>query len=427
MFCFSKESVTQEQVFCIYIFLKKFTNNNKVARVFVGFTMYTQTRLACYRLLSEVSHSTKGVVLLMCDGSAAKRVMDEAQKLNMVQGNFVWLWIDTSASITARNDSKLSIFYPPAAPYEEGSRGKDRRIRESSGDDRAATHQDHISYILKYLVGDRFVMNNSTTNSSFAESDKNNSGMFFSTSKGSSFNSTLLDNNTSDTIMVNVNNVTENNSNFSESIYKSIEVNSNISSSSKENAQVRGAGGEITLNTSLKIASSSLKPSISRKAHKNTSSLDEYIWIPNKRIFWNGESLPKNNFLDLVQNLQLPLNVMESANMSVFMERLVSTTSNNNSDNRLNKRKKVTRAVKTKVNESEQVGVPPLPVGVLGIRALPLRFDRHLVRSAVRLLVEAVRRTLYRKCHQDHRNYSSLSCWDSSPKWQKNFSHQLVR
>lgn len=366
----------------------------------------------------------------MCDGSAAKRVMDEAQKLNMVQGNFVWLWIDTSASITAKNDSKLSIFYPPAAPYEEGSRSKDRRIRESNGDDRGATHQDHISYILKYLVGDRIVMNNSTTNSSFADSGKNNSGMFFSTSKGSSFNSTLLDNNTSDTLMVNVNNVTENNSNFSENIYKNIEVNSNVSSSSKENAQDRGVGEENTLNKSLKLVSSSLKPSISSNAHKNSSSLDEYIWVSNKRIFWNGESLPKNNFLDLVQNLQIPLNVMESANMSVFIERLVSTSSNNNSDNRLNKRKKVTRAVKTKVNESsarEQTGVPPLPVGVLGIRALPLRFDRHLVRSAVRLLVEAVRRTLYRKCHQDYRNYSSLTCWDSSSAWQKNFSHQLVR
>lgn len=392
--------------------------------------MYTRNRLSGYRLLSEVSHSTKGVVLLMCDGSAAKRVMDEAQKLNMVQGNFVWLWIDTSASITAKNDSKLSIFYPPAAPYEEGSRGKDRRIRESSGDDRA-THQDHISYILKYLVGDRFVKNNSTTNSSFADSVKNNSGMFFSTSKGSSFNSTLLDNNTSDTMMVNVNSVTENNSNFSENIYKNIEDNNNISSSSKANSQVRETGGENTLNKSLKIVTSSLEASISHSTRKNnTSSLDEYIWIPSKRIFWNGESLPKNNFLDLVQNLQLPLNVMESANMSVFIERLVSTKSNNNSDNRLNKRKKVTRAVKTKANENsarEQKGVPPLPVGVLGIRALPLRFDRHLVRSAVRLLVEAVRRTLYRKCHQDLRNYSSLSCWDSSPEWQTNFSQQLVR
>ncbi|XP_046681867.1 uncharacterized protein LOC124368637 [Homalodisca vitripennis] len=87
-------------------------------------------RHAIFRLLSDVSHSTKGVVLLMMDGHTTKRVMDEAQKLNMVLGNFVWLWIDTTATISAHNDSKLSIFYP-----EDTSRSKDRRARESGDND----------------------------------------------------------------------------------------------------------------------------------------------------------------------------------------------------------------------------------------------------------------------------------------------------
>lgn len=48
------------------------------------------------RRLAEISRLTRGVVVLICDVNYAKLVMDEAKRLNMLEGNFFWLWIDAS-------------------------------------------------------------------------------------------------------------------------------------------------------------------------------------------------------------------------------------------------------------------------------------------------------------------------------------------
>ncbi|XP_055707246.1 uncharacterized protein LOC129804189 isoform X3 [Phlebotomus papatasi] len=51
-----------------------------------------------FRQLAQVSKSTRGVVLLLCDLLAARKVMAEAQRLNMVGGHFIWLWADPSST-----------------------------------------------------------------------------------------------------------------------------------------------------------------------------------------------------------------------------------------------------------------------------------------------------------------------------------------
>ncbi|XP_055687535.1 uncharacterized protein LOC129792482 isoform X2 [Lutzomyia longipalpis] len=66
-----------------------------------------------FRQLAQVSKSTRGVVLLLCDLLAARRVMAEAQRLNMVGGHFIWLWADPSSStefydVTQPADVELS-------------------------------------------------------------------------------------------------------------------------------------------------------------------------------------------------------------------------------------------------------------------------------------------------------------------------------
>ncbi len=61
----------------------------------------------CFRLLSDVSKSTKGVIVLICEGVDAKRVIEESKKLNMVNGDFVWLWIDTGAMLL--NDKSIKL------------------------------------------------------------------------------------------------------------------------------------------------------------------------------------------------------------------------------------------------------------------------------------------------------------------------------
>lgn len=49
------------------------------------------------RRLAEVSRLTRGVVVLICDIHYAKLVMDEAKRLNMLEGHFFWIWIDASS------------------------------------------------------------------------------------------------------------------------------------------------------------------------------------------------------------------------------------------------------------------------------------------------------------------------------------------
>jgi ribosomal protein L21 len=50
------------------------------------------------RQLAKISRSTRGVVLLLCDLNAARRVMSEAQRLKMTGGHFIWIWADTSST-----------------------------------------------------------------------------------------------------------------------------------------------------------------------------------------------------------------------------------------------------------------------------------------------------------------------------------------
>lgn len=45
--------------------------------------------------------------MLICEGGDAKRVIQESKKLNMVNGDFVWLWIDTGAMLI--NDRSLKL------------------------------------------------------------------------------------------------------------------------------------------------------------------------------------------------------------------------------------------------------------------------------------------------------------------------------
>lgn len=48
--------------------------------------------------LAQISRSTRGVVLLLCNIDVARKVMHEAQRLNMIGGHFIWIWADTSST-----------------------------------------------------------------------------------------------------------------------------------------------------------------------------------------------------------------------------------------------------------------------------------------------------------------------------------------
>lgn len=66
----------------------------------------------------------------MCDRPSAGRVLDEARRLNMVDGHFVWLWIDTVPSNYTEGNSGL----PPTDRPPENTRRDKRNIFEGSLD-----------------------------------------------------------------------------------------------------------------------------------------------------------------------------------------------------------------------------------------------------------------------------------------------------
>ncbi|KAJ6626109.1 hypothetical protein Bhyg_17276, partial [Pseudolycoriella hygida] len=51
-----------------------------------------------FRQLAQISRSTRGVVLLLCNIDVARKVMHEAKRLNMIGGHFIWIWADTSST-----------------------------------------------------------------------------------------------------------------------------------------------------------------------------------------------------------------------------------------------------------------------------------------------------------------------------------------
>ncbi|XP_023311526.1 uncharacterized protein LOC111692060 [Anoplophora glabripennis] len=99
-----------------------------------------------FRKLADISRSTRGVVTLMSDRSSAIRILDDAKRLNMMDGHFVWLWIDTAATINLKNvtDDERDLRDKP-----------EERVRRSSSLGQSDISDMHINYLLK---NDQFLL-----------------------------------------------------------------------------------------------------------------------------------------------------------------------------------------------------------------------------------------------------------------------------
>lgn len=72
----------------------------------------------------------------MCDRPSAGRVLDEAKRLNMMDGHFVWLWIDTVPNNTI-NGGVTSSFPPTDRPSFDY-----RRDKRNASDDGAEEDEE---------------------------------------------------------------------------------------------------------------------------------------------------------------------------------------------------------------------------------------------------------------------------------------------
>ncbi|RZC39596.1 ANF receptor domain containing protein [Asbolus verrucosus] len=95
------------------------------------------------RKLADISRSTRGVVVLLSDRPAAVRILEDAKRLNMMDGHFVWLWVDTAANISISDDG---------ADKDKPSEDRYRRSVVKSD-----ISDMHVNYLLK---NDQFLLFN---------------------------------------------------------------------------------------------------------------------------------------------------------------------------------------------------------------------------------------------------------------------------
>ena len=85
------------------------------------------------------------MVVLLSDRPSAVRILDDARRLNMMDGHFVWLWVDTAANISVSEDVNIS---------EKDRLPEDRYKRSVVKSD---ISDMHVNYLLK---NDQFLLFN---------------------------------------------------------------------------------------------------------------------------------------------------------------------------------------------------------------------------------------------------------------------------
>ncbi|XP_068898087.1 uncharacterized protein [Tenebrio molitor] len=101
-----------------------------------------------FRKLADISRSTRGVVVLLSDRPAAVRILEDAKRLNMMDGHFVWLWVDTAANISISDDAAAAAADKDKPPNEDRYK---RSVVKSDISDM------HVNYLLK---NDQFLLFN---------------------------------------------------------------------------------------------------------------------------------------------------------------------------------------------------------------------------------------------------------------------------
>lgn len=111
-----------------------------------GLMLFQNLFIFC-RKLADVSRSTRGVVALLSDRPSAVRILEDAKRLNMMDGHFVWLWVDTAANISINDAvSATTAATPPPEP-------NDRYKRSVNSDTISDMH-------VNYLLNDQFLLFN---------------------------------------------------------------------------------------------------------------------------------------------------------------------------------------------------------------------------------------------------------------------------
>uniref|UniRef100_A0A182TBW9 Receptor ligand binding region domain-containing protein n=1 Tax=Anopheles maculatus TaxID=74869 RepID=A0A182TBW9_9DIPT len=99
-----------------------------------------------YKKLAYISRSTKGVVLVLCNLKVARLIMAEAQRMKMLNGHFVWLWMDTTSATEFYDSGQPS--YESKQPLDVGVGGRSE-LETDFYDTFDMRHQSHLADLVE--------------------------------------------------------------------------------------------------------------------------------------------------------------------------------------------------------------------------------------------------------------------------------------
>lgn len=103
------------------------------------------------RKLADISRSTRGVVILFCEQKCAIRILEDAKRLNMMDGHFVWLWVDTAETTGQRFNSTAEDM------KEEAGRDKRETVtKQHIQSDISDTNRNYLLRNDQYLLFNDF-------------------------------------------------------------------------------------------------------------------------------------------------------------------------------------------------------------------------------------------------------------------------------
>ncbi|GBP92771.1 hypothetical protein EVAR_57822_1 [Eumeta japonica] len=397
------------------------------------------SRHALFRTLAEISRLTRGVVVLICDIHYAKLVMDEAKRLNMLDGHFFWLWIDATKKIDVfhnirnrtqeDNDQDVEPFWDRDDALVEDSHGRSKRNDDSVTDNNS---------VKNFQTSLHNTSNTHIPNNTAPESDESSL-----LTRNSNINDTLINNTnkiTSKTEAYRSNNKSY--IKFMQSYDTSRHIN--YENFSKYN-DVNNEGVEtskIEMNsTETKENSSSLSDNSRR--FSNTEMMHESFNKYVNSIELREEQQSIDVFSHEVNNLsirEMSSNVNReilSSGLNDFLMNPAVQKSNvrNNPEKRGDryfiKDKNVKDNVDNQLVDNVTVIFNNFPVGLLALRPQPTSIDIAFVRAALRLAVGALRRVLHAcdawSAQAQFFSDAAASCWDEPSDAAADFSAEFVR
>jgi hypothetical protein len=381
-----------------------------------------------FRRLADISRSTRGVILLICNLQTAKQVTTEAKRLNMMSGHFVWLWIDTGASTTLEipinnpfpaddntgNDISKhspSVDNHTATEQQITSRSRfrpstNKRRERESGDKRNQWDPSSCS-VTNFMEGQFPTSNPKETSPDIRKARASEGTMKETSGSVQDIKTSDLFSSTTKRDSGRIKSQRNSSGSLRTSSQRENAISDHVTNSNKETltrAASRGTGFD---NLGL------IHKSHESSTHyiKNTEKDSAVPLLGQDRI---GDHI---NFRDTKLRPDSVQNVRSAGDGWIFQEKRSSE----------NMRLEVNLPGLNKEGEDEDVE-ESLPVGLLAMRTQAMRLDRNLVKGAVRLMADTLLRVLTLCADwMPSPPSSNNSCWTRPSESYRNFSSMVAR